>query len=1110
MVRALTVSMLGFFLLFATSACTRKATTNASIQLNLGGFLEHAKALTPNNNLCVGDIIINVTAPDIATPVYYHWSGHGGGNQNGCPPVPDPVNVSVPNGSARLVQAIVVFSGQSGGGELLYGDNSTNLATLAGGDADVAISVGFLGNVGNDQISGRYLNADGVSGPSGTINVYFTPPNAPKMLVDNSQAMVNGWFNTFAIAGAYHLDYVINDVSGTSTDLFAGAVGTDSSSLLGPGPTYLQAASVYTPDSWSAQNGGGSLSELAPGTSVYGYFGPGAASKEICYNSGMTPLVGIYTTSAGSTLVDWNGTSSSATDAHPISGGVGVATTSGSPCTAAGNLYVDFLSLNENQVLNGHGALGFQGPFLALPGGSGGGGPNLLNVSYSPPSLTVGWTFLPQVQSTATTKGVDGVDIFARANPANGISNGPQDFQDNNNGVLCSNLLNLGFSFLQSEPASLDNSAATTAYNVTISSVPTVIANGFSSGSGVVTIACPYSNGPSGKIYFDTAAVGYSGGGPGGGPMYMLNFQAGGSANTGTQFASSNSTQQVGSCKLYNVSISMNGSPANATSNVNVGLTSQTTGVAFYSNAACTGGTISGVTIASGSSSSSFYVLAPASAANGNLNLNATGSNMNFQNNNWYPLYFVPSAPTAASQVNINLQYMSSVPTLVTGQCYPVQVSLQDATMNPTYVTTAGTNFSLTVGPTPAAGTFYTDSACSTSSITMPFSFPVNEAVDQIYFLPTAASTGVGTTSVYAVAPPVSSQFSSPQGMTIDAPSPVVYMLNYFGSPFTSNGAYYDGTNWWAPPGCSQVNLSAYSSHYGMLMGSNMPAPSAQTVNLTSGAAFYTNSTCTSASTTSTTLNSNGPFSPVYFKNSGTSFVFNIGGGSNITSYVEPAAVDVQATGTSACNSTGCSVGILVTLRDENGAPYNTPLSGNIQLNAFNPLVLASTPPVSVCSGSGNLTLGLAISANTATAAVCTNSSSGSGAVSASFNGVYSNQVNITAVSGAGGAMSGVALLGPVPPNPSNVSVKAGACEQVTAIPVDSAGHWVNSSGTGTLSGSALPYAFMNNSCSTAASSVSYSGTSATPLYFKDTTTGTTVTLDVTATGTTSINLTPQ
>lgn len=494
------------------AGCTRKTGSATSINLKIaGGGGADAKTVSAMSD-SIDAIIINVTGSGISAPIFYQWTSHSGGSNVAATP-PDSISLSVPNGDGRLVQALMLIkSGTGGGGGFYYADATIS---LSGGDTSVPLTVLPIGSAstGDDNIAGRYLTS-ATGGPSGKISVYYPVPNKPRMLVDNNQEMFNGWFRVFAIEGA-QLDYVVSD----GTELFGMPVGEDSTAVFGP--VTAQNLRVSVPAYYNSQDGGTTHVDLqSPRKAVYGFFGSGVSGQQVCFNNSSGPISYAYQDASSSLTLNWNphATVPGAFDAYIAGGGSGLTPSLGSLCQPTGSPtpipFVDYLALNDAQVTSGDSALGFKGPFQIQPNlGGGGGGGSTLSTSYTSGTLTVNWTYLPGVQTSGTVQGIDGVDIFGRAETAAPSYGGNQDYNGNNDSVLCAQLTTLAnkFTYLGTVSA-VDSSQAFTA-----SSLPTGLSTAYSSGS-TTTIACPFAS-AAGKIYFNSAAVADGGSmGGGGGP----------------------------------------------------------------------------------------------------------------------------------------------------------------------------------------------------------------------------------------------------------------------------------------------------------------------------------------------------------------------------------------------------------------------------------------------------------------------------------------------------------------------------------------------------------------------------------------------------------------
>lgn len=482
--------------------CTREVPSQASIRLSFSDGRAQGKSVGALGNTSISAIRIYITGGN--SPIFYQWNGNHDENNPLQPP--DPIVIpEVQTGVNLLVQVLTVISSDGNSGQVYYGSTAKNLTS---NDPNVSVDVKVVSNssAGDSQIAGRYLKADGISGPTGKIQVWYKPSSEPKMLVDNNDEIFGGWFRTFAIDGGA-LDYVVTD----GTNLFGGAVGIGSLS-----PTNSRTVSIYTPTFYYTRGGDQGPRHLSsPAKSIYGFFGPGAVGQTVCYNSSSGPIPYAYTsaTVGDTSIISWNSYTVDASKAYVILGGSPMTTSAGSLCSAGATRFLDFLSVDERQVTNHDRTLSFKGPFQ-IPYSSTGSSDALL-ATTSGSTLTVSWNYLPGVQSsTLTGSGIDGTDLFARVETA--PINGNADFKNtDSDGIRCNSLVALGFSKIadvasNSDTALVVNTPPATAMTtpaISLASLPPTLATAIGAGNYTL-IACPYANSPV-KTYFKSAAVNY-------------------------------------------------------------------------------------------------------------------------------------------------------------------------------------------------------------------------------------------------------------------------------------------------------------------------------------------------------------------------------------------------------------------------------------------------------------------------------------------------------------------------------------------------------------------------------------------------------------------------
>ena len=1080
---------------FAIVGCTRKTASDTSVHISFDGFAS-SHNLSQNGALSssIQVVILNIQASGFQ--FFCQWNAHSGGQNSSGTLFPTPgnnagcsgltpttggidLNLSVPRGSGRLFQVLVVMGDDSGGtGDFLYADATQDVS----GDSmavNLQVTPQGTGNAGQSNIAGRYLNVNG-NGPTGTISVYFQPVHPadqtlpPKMLVDRSNEMFGGWFRVFAVEGT-RLQYVVSD----GTDLFGGASAIDQSGITIPSPApapspvpTAQNLRVYIPPYFSTHDSSGPpYAAQSHNLSSYGFFGPGATGKQICYYSTAEPIQNLFTTAAGPTNLTWDPTASavSGTSAFVIavSGATGGVSTSSRDannlCQIPGlTRFVDYMALNDQELSSNDSVLGFKGPFQILS--SAGGGGNTINATYSSGTETFAWLYLPGVQTTATWAGIDGVDIFGRAETA-ATANDDSDYRGNDDNVNCGGLKALPrpFQMLVSQPVNTDGSLVGAA-SVTL---PTDLQSSASTGMDTF-VACPYTL-ANGKHYFTSAAIARGGNGGGGqGPSVQVKMTSGGVDDFSSIFAASDNNQQMGSCKKWIMNVvDMAGNSAKApgaitvTLGVNMQFGSQA--MSFFSDAGC-GSSIATVNIAANQSSAVFYGFATSSPDIANINFNTNGA----MGGNTMIAIVQPTGSNAAPYKWVPKPIYQNA--MVVGQCYQIPIVLMDTTaLIPTYFTSDVTD--VTLDNSAEVGTFYTSPDCSTGQLTFAqqWTWPANTAYYVVSFKPTAPSAGTSMIATASEAGAVAPTANIP----VDNATVAYFQPTLSGS---HGGSYNNSGTWWAPPGCSQVGVEPESSSQAVIASPNTVASQDVSMSTTLGM-FYSNAACTAGASLTATYHYGGNNS-LFFKTSGTaSDITSFGATTNFD--VLPSNIYVQATSTQLCTSFPCAAGVLVSLRDENNNPYNAPVAFPVSLafdnGAFR--IGISGPPGTGCGGmSGGPSAMASVGAGTSWATVFVCSTAGS-AVNSTLSASVPGATPSTILFNGGVAADGLStltntqVLSALPPVAGNLIIKSNQCEPVLGFPTTTSGHIIASatSGAGVITGTVFSptnYAYGSPACS--------------------------------------------
>lgn len=363
-------------------------------------------------SLTLYHLILNVTATDIAQPIYYAWDANTGSGSLQTPPTS--FSLDVPGGYNRLVQVLAVYtdtSSSSGGTYFYYGDAAQDITTSS---VNLNIQLAQLGTSGTTLVSGaiagRHLTAAG-AGPTSPVAIKLQPPGGkPKMLIQVGQ-MYNGWFSLLGLRDTT-FSYELAD----GTVLFGGPVSLSSFT---PSNRIM---TISAPAAWRANWSSGSISSWSvqnPTLVVLGYFGLGSAGKSVCSPSS-------YTATNPYSFTNWaiNISTTPLYFQFPSSAANGVSATGGvSACPTAGTSYSDYLLFDPTLMNNNgsDGATGLSGPFAYTKG-------NLITTASTATQTTLSWTYLPGAQSV-----IDGVNIYL-------LSQSDQTYFDSNHSLSCTKL----------------------------------------------------------------------------------------------------------------------------------------------------------------------------------------------------------------------------------------------------------------------------------------------------------------------------------------------------------------------------------------------------------------------------------------------------------------------------------------------------------------------------------------------------------------------------------------------------------------------------------------------------------------------------------------------
>mgnify|MGYP001466693473 FL=1 len=215
--------------------CTKKAeVTSVNMQMPDWSKLTQKNGKTGALSIVkvVDRVMINISGPDIPTPIVYIWQlDRDNLSSEVIPTPPAEFELTVPRGSSRLIQVLTLIQDyntatQDKEGEMVfyYGDVTKNLVNSVE-PVNIALAVAS-NSTGEGSISGRYFNADG-STPTGVVNMYFAPPGKNPMIVERT-SIFSGYFNFFLLPDVpftYRLENGTVLFSSITTASFATGLG---------------------------------------------------------------------------------------------------------------------------------------------------------------------------------------------------------------------------------------------------------------------------------------------------------------------------------------------------------------------------------------------------------------------------------------------------------------------------------------------------------------------------------------------------------------------------------------------------------------------------------------------------------------------------------------------------------------------------------------------------------------------------------------------------------------------------------------------------------------------------------------------------------------------
>ncbi len=361
-VAAFCLVILSAFLL----SCTRGKDSSSSLSLSIPKTMSSQKLGALGTADMLGHVVVNVSGDGIGVPIIFNWDARENGKGTA---LDKPIQLVVPQGSNRLIQVLAVYMDTQGTTMQFYYGDKVQSFSQANETVSLAVSsISQASSIVSGNISGRYLLSSS-AGPTGLVSASYLPSNGrPAVTIDRS-VMYNGWFNTFALAGA-KFNYTLFTIGGLSIPLFNGS-SVDLTEASFPPTANVGRLNIPT----SNRQNNGSFGIENPLIQVYGFWGPGASGKSICpYSAPVTTnyrpasnSAGSYAYSAGSLPSDF---ATSLTLTNIYLQGANGANGTAAPCLSLNN-YVDGLNIYTTMADNGKdSAAGFVGPFKASSTGT--------------------------------------------------------------------------------------------------------------------------------------------------------------------------------------------------------------------------------------------------------------------------------------------------------------------------------------------------------------------------------------------------------------------------------------------------------------------------------------------------------------------------------------------------------------------------------------------------------------------------------------------------------------------------------------------------------------------------------------------------------------------
>lgn len=349
----------------AISSCSRQVEETSQLLISIPRSISKVITLSAPQ---LKHVVINVTGPNLANPVFVEWNA----NRPGPHCTADAVcQISVSRGNDRLIQVLTVYEDATGVQSFQYGDA---LKSLAAPEESIALTTAVIGSGSDEDVSiqGRYLTT-ATTGPTGLLKVHYRPAGKPTMVLGHEE-MVNGWFRTFSTSGL-KLEYMLDGQL-----LFGGAQALEDFRK----PASVNVLEMRWPTLYWENFGSSERRKNPASRRIMGFFGPGAtANHKVCYSTTAGNLSSAYSAATGGSLVSYDPTSTSASV-------IRVQVNAGRSNDCAG-LTQFVQQLTFNPLLDSD--LGMRGIFQRQALG------RLISITGAGASTTATWAVLPGVET---------------------------------------------------------------------------------------------------------------------------------------------------------------------------------------------------------------------------------------------------------------------------------------------------------------------------------------------------------------------------------------------------------------------------------------------------------------------------------------------------------------------------------------------------------------------------------------------------------------------------------------------------------------------------------------------------------------------------------------